>query len=146
MPQDLQQAIDTVVRVEARHPGALLPRKANPTDACHDLFIPEEAVVPARGTAILDLGIGVQLEPGWEMQIRGRSGLATRGFVVHPGTLDHLYRENVKLIVFNHTDQEMRFEPGQRLAQMKIERVWNVDVVEAPVERTTRGGLGSTGQ
>ncbi len=136
---------DTHVRVERRHPSAVLPSKANPTDACFDLAVPVEVTLKARTTAVVDLGIGIELEEGWEMQIRGRSGLATRGLVVHPGTLDHLYRQNVKLIVHNLADQEVSFPPGARLAQMKLERVWHVDLVEAPVTPTPRGGLGSTG-
>lgn len=138
-------AFHTRVTVERRHAGALLPTKANPTDACYDLSLPEAATVPRRGTTVLDLGLGVELEEGWELQIRGRSGLATRGFVVHPGTLDHLYRQNIRLIVHNLTDEDMRFEAGQRVAQMKLERVWAVDLVEGAVTPTQRGGLGSTG-
>jgi len=137
--------IHTRVTVERRHPGALLPTKANPTDACYDLSLAEAATVARRSTTVLDLGLGVELEEGWELQIRGRSGLATRGFVVHPGTLDHLYRQNIRLIVHNLTDEDMRFEAEQRVGQMKLERVWTVDLVEGAVTPTHRGGLGSTG-
>lgn len=135
----------TRVVVERRHAAAILPRKANPTDACFDLALPEAAAVPARATAILDLGFGVELQPGWELQIRGRSGLATCGLVVHPGTLDHLYRQNVKVIVHNLSDAELTFAAGHRIAQMKLDRVWDVLLEEGAVAPTERGGLGSTG-
>lgn len=137
--------MDTRVIVEKRHPAAILPRKAHLTDACYDLSIPEATTLPPRSTCVVDAGLVLQLEEGWEAQIRGRSGLATRGLVVHPGTIDHLYRQNLRLIVHNVGNEELVIEAGQRLAQMKIERVWRVDLVEGTVEPSARGGLGSTG-
>ena len=131
--------------VERLHPQAVLPAKAHPSDACFDLALPEAAVVPPRSTVVLDLGLAVELEAGWELQIRGRSGLASRGIVAHPGTVDHLYRQGLKLILHNLSDAEVRFEAGQRVAQMKPERVPEVSLVEGPVTPTHRGGLGSTG-
>jgi dUTP pyrophosphatase len=135
----------TRLLIERRHPAAKLPTKANPTDACYDLFLAEDLVVGAGTTAVADLGLAVELEEGWEMQIRGRSGLASRGIVAHPGTIDHLYRQNLKVIVHNLTASEARFEAGQRIAQMKLERVWEVELAEGLVASTMRGGLGSTG-
>lgn len=137
--------MDTRVIVEKRHPAARIPAKAHATDACFDVSIPEATTLPPRSTCIVDSGLGLQLEEGWEAQIRGRSGLATRGLVVHPGTIDHLYRQNLRIIVHNIGDTELPLEAGMRLAQMKIERVWRVELTEGPVEQTARGGLGSTG-
>ncbi len=140
-----QRSVDTTVVVQRLHANAVLPRKANPTDACHDLATPEQFTLAARATAVVDLGIALQLEPGWEAQVRGRSGLATRGVVVHPGTIDHLYRLPLKVIIHNLSGEEFCFEAGQRIAQLKIERVSGVEFLEGTVEATARGGLGSTG-
>jgi dUTP pyrophosphatase len=137
---------DTRLIVERRHPDAILPKRANATDACYDLALPEAASVPARATSILDLHLAIELEPGWEAQIRGRSGLATKGIIVHPGTIDHLYRQNLKVIIHNVSDHDLTFAPGDRIAQMKVDRVWEVSLIEATVTPTSRGGLGSTGQ
>ena len=137
---------DTRLIVELRHPQAQLPRKAHPSDACFDLFLPEAAVVEPKETKALDLGLALQLEEGWEAQIRGRSGLAKRGFVVHPGTIDHLYRQNLWLIVHNLTDAPFSFRGGDRVAQMKISRVWQVELSSGTVAAGGRGGLGSTGR
>lgn len=136
----------TVVIVQRTHPHARLPARANPTDACHDLALPEGVTLAPRSTTIIDLGVALQLEMGWEAQVRGRSGLATQGIVVHPGTIDHLYRQPLKAIVHNISDEPRVFEAGQRIAQMKIERVWSVDLREGDVAPTSRGGLGSTGR
>lgn len=137
---------DTRLVVEIRHPDAALPHKANPSDACFDLVSPQSAVISAGATLAVDTGLGIQLEEGWEAQIRGRSGLAARGILVHPGTIDHLYRQNLKVLVHNLSGADYQVKPGDRIAQMKLAKVWRVDLVEGPVEPTDRGGLGSTGR
>lgn len=137
---------DTSVICERVHPQAKLPYKAHPTDACYDLVTPVAGHIEAGETGHIDLGIVVQLEPGWEMQIRGRSGLAKKGIVVHQGTLDHLYRGHVGVLIHNLSGQPFRYQAGDRVAQMKISKVWEVELVEGEVERTARGGFGSTGR
>jgi dUTP pyrophosphatase len=138
-------SFDTTVVIQRVHPAALMPAKAHPSDACYDLAIPEAVRIGSHATTVVDLGIALELEEGWEAQVRGRSGLSTRGIVVHPGTIDHLYRQPLKCIIHNIGDQPQAFEAGQRIAQLKIERVWNVQLVEGAVAPTARGGLGSTG-
>jgi dUTP pyrophosphatase len=138
--------VDTTLIVERVHPEALLPKKALIEDACFDLFSAEERVVPPGATQVLGTGLQVQIEPGWEAQVRGRSGLASRGLVVHPGTIDSLYRKELKIIVHNLSDQDWAIAPQDRIAQMKLSRVWSVELIEGKVQPTERGGLGSTGR
>lgn len=134
------------LRVELSHPEAKMPRKANPSDACFDLYLPENVEVAPGETVSLNLGICIELEQGWEAQIRGRSGLAKRGFWVHNGTIDHLYRQNLWIIAHNLSSQNFSFKSGDRIAQLKVSRVWPVELVQAKVEKSERGGLGSTGR
>lgn len=137
---------DTRVRVELRHPAARMPSQAHPGDACFDLSTPEAVTIGPHGTLAVDTGLAIELEEGWEAQVRGRSGLAKRGILVHPGTIDYLYRQNLWVLVHNLTDQPYAFAAGDRLAQMKVSRVWEVELVAAPVTATHRGGLGSSGR
>ena len=137
---------DTCLRVELLHPKARLPHKAHASDACFDLYLPEDASLEPGETKALDTGIAIQLEEGWEAQVRGRSGLAKRGLLVYPGTIDHLYRRNLWVLVHNLSREPFAFRAGERVAQLKVSRVWQVEVVEAKVEATERGGLGSTGK
>lgn len=137
---------DTRLVVQRLQPDALLPRKANPSDACFDLFAPAARRVAAGHRVAVGLGIALEIEEGWEAQIRGRSGLARRGIEVHFGTIDHLYRLEVKVLVHNGSGQDWEIEAGDRVAQLKLERVWEVEVVEAEVTPSRRGGLGSTGR
>lgn len=137
---------DTQLTCELRQSGAQLPKKAHPTDACFDLVSPKSVCLPAGETYLLDLGLGIQLQEGWEAQIRGRSGLAKRGIVIHPGTIDHLYRQNVGVLIHNLSGRQFCFSAGDRIAQLKINKVYNVNLVEGHVQPTDRGGFGSTGR
>lgn len=138
--------VDTRVRVEKRHPKAQMPKKAHATDACFDLVCVEGKRIELGETRTLEIGLAIQLEPGWEAQVRGRSGLASKGIVVHPGTIDHLYRQPIRVLVHNLSGRPYIVQAGDRIAQLKISRVWNVELEEGPLEETTRGGLGSTGR
>ena len=137
---------DTRLIIERVNPAAVAPRKANPSDACFDLFAPEAYRVLPGERAALGTGWLMQIEEGWEVQIRGRSGLGKRGIEVHFGTIDHLYRQEVKVLVHNASGQIWEVAAGDRVAQMKLARVWEVEIVEARVEPSERGGLGSTGR
>lgn len=137
---------DTRLIIERVSPAAVAPRKANPSDACFDLFAPVACQVLPGERAAVGTGWLMQIEEGWEVQIRGRSGLGKRGIEVHFGTIDHLYRQEVKVLVHNASGQVWEVAAGDRIAQMKLARVWEVEIVEGTVEPTDRGGLGSTGR
>lgn len=123
-----------------------MPCKAYPTDACFDLFLPQDETVMPSSSALLDLGFRMQMPEGWEGQIRGRSGLARRGLTVHFGTVDHLYRKNVGVIVFNCSSHPIVLKKGDRIAQIKFARVYDTELVQGEVQQTDRDGFGSTGR
>lgn len=101
--------------------------------------------------ALVPTGFAVEIPPGWEIQVRPRSGLAYKHGVTvlnAPGTIDADYRGEVKILVVNLGDTPYRIEPGSRIAQ------WIVSPVQLPVwdEVDTlaesgrgSGGFGSTG-
>lgn len=100
---------------------------------------------------IIDAGFSMEIPDGWEVQIRGRSGLATRGLQVtnSPGTIDSDYTGRVKIIVNNTSKNIITITHGDRIAQMLIKPVWRVNFIEVDeIKKTTdRGekGFGSTG-
>ena len=98
--------------------------------------------------ALIVTGFSMALQPGWEAQIRGRSGLALRsGLLVAFGTIDSDYRGEVGVIVVNVGDR-ITLRPGERVAQMVFARVPSVRLMLADtLNDTTRGdgGFGSTG-
>ena len=99
--------------------------------------------------ALIVTGFAMALSPGWEAQIRGRSGLALRnGLLVAFGTIDSDYRGEVGIIVANVGDR-ITLKPGDRVAQMVFARVPSVRLMLAHDLGTTArgdGGFGSTGQ
>jgi dUTP pyrophosphatase len=96
-------------------------------------------------------GLFVELPEGYEAQIRPRSGLAARHGITclnSPGTIDSDYRGEIKIILINLSGQQQVIQPGERIAQMIIQKVERVDWKEvSQIETTIRneGGFGHTG-
>lgn len=146
LQQGSNEMSDTRLVVQRLCQSARLPQKAHRSDACFDLFAPAPWQLQPGERRALGLGIALQMEEGWEVQIRGRSGLAKKGIEVHFGTIDHLYRLEVKVLVHNASPEPWQVEAGDRVAQMKLARVWSVELEEGQVTPSERGGLGSTGR
>ena len=131
----------------------LAPSKAHPDDAGYDIRAAEDCQVMPSDTAIVKTGLRMELPPGYEGQVRGRSGLAFKcGIEVFnsPGTIDYGYRGEVKVILHNVSCSVFFVRKGDRIAQLVIAKVPDLDtvVVSHLSESTTRGqnGFGSTGK
>jgi dUTP pyrophosphatase len=108
-------------------------------------------VIPPGQRALVPTGIAVAIPPGWEGQVRPRSGLAAKAGVTvlnAPGTIDADYRGEVKVILQNHGEAPFTVRAGDRIAQLIIAPVARVavEVVET-LDETGRGagGFGHTG-
>jgi len=146
------------VQVVRLREGAQLPRAMSALAAGMDLVAaPEDGraleIAPGR-RALVGTGLAIALPPGWEAQIRPRSGLALKhGITVlnSPGTVDADYRGEVKVLLVNHGDAPFVVAPGDRIAQLVVARVGQVALVEVEsveaLGATDRGGggYGSTG-
>ena len=102
--------------------------------------------------ALVPTGIFVEIPVGYEIQIRPRSGLAIKQGITclnTPGTIDADYRGEIKVILINLSAEEQTIQPGDRIAQMvlqKVERIeWQAADTLDDTERGT-GGFGSTGK
>jgi dUTP pyrophosphatase len=101
--------------------------------------------------AMVPTGLAVAIPPGFEAQIRPRSGLAVKhgiGLINAPGTIDADYRGEVKIAVINLGEAPHTIARGDRIAQMVIQQVFKARLV--PVDRLdetkrSSGGFGSTG-
>lgn len=97
-------------------------------------------------------GLVIALDPGFEAQVRPRSGLALKaGLTVlnAPGTVDADYRGEVKVILVNHAEEGYMIARGERIAQMVIAPVTRAELIETDdLDDTKRGGdgFGSTGR
>lgn len=107
--------------------------------------------LPPGGRAMVPTGLAIALPPGYEAQVRPRSGLAAKNGVTvlnTPGTVDADYRGEVKVILINHGDTPFEIERGMRIAQMVIAPVTQASFAETdnlPETARGAGGFGSTG-
>ncbi len=130
------------------------PRYATPHSAGMDLraHLPGEIVLAPGQRVLVPTGLRLQIPPGYEGQVRTRSGLALkRGLTVlnAPGTIDADYRGDVGVILVNLSGEPQRIAPGERVAQLVIAPVTRVrweEVEELDDSERGRGGFGSTGQ
>lgn len=138
-----------VRRLDAELP---LPTYAKPGDAGMDLRASADAVLEPGGRALIGTGLAVAVPPGWVGLVHPRSGLAAKhGITVlnAPGTVDSGYRGEIMVTLLNTDPQEtFRIERGERIAQLLLQRVAQVELVEVDeLEGSDRGetGFGSSG-
>lgn len=129
----------------------LVPAKAHPDDAAFDLRAAADMTLSPATQALVPTGLHLELPVGYEAQIRPRSGLAAKHAVTvlnTPGTIDAGYRGEVKVILFNADQQPFPVKRGDRIAQMVIQVLPEVTLVQVQeLSETERGagGFGSTG-
>ncbi len=121
-------------------------------DAGMDLLAAEEVVLPPRGWRSVRTGLGIEIPPGYEGQIRPRSGLARKhGLTLlnSPGTVDPGYRGEVQVTLINFGAAPYRIRAGDRIAQLIVGRYadvrWKAVESLGPSGRGD-GGFGSTGR
>lgn len=144
------------IRWKKLNPLAQIPKAATAGAACFDLCaaLPEDqsvfVVEPGRVAAI-PTGLAVEVPPGFELQVRARSGLALKSgltLVNGIGTVDSDYRGEIKVISTILSDKPLEIRTGDRIAQALVSPVLKVEHVEtqdlSDTERGT-GGFGSTG-
>jgi len=147
-------ALNIKVKVKRLH-NADLPLPAYMTEGAAGMDIyaaVERDMVLAPGTrALVPTGLAIALPPGYEAQIRPRSGLAINHGITmlnSPGTIDCDYRGEIKVIVINLGDKDYILKRGERIAQMVFAPVARARLVETGgLGETSRGagGFGHTG-
>lgn len=130
-----------------------LPERASPGSAGLDLraAVADELRLAPGERALVPTGLVAAIPPGWEGQVRPRSGLALRhGLTLlnTPGTIDSDYRGELQVLVVNLGQEPVTLSRGERIAQLVLAPVAALPVVEVEVlDDTDRGpgGFGSTG-
>ena len=135
--------------------GLALPAYQSVHAAGLDLLagLPADApmVLLSGARALIPTGLSIELPPGYEAQIRPRSGLALKHGVTllnSPGTVDADYRGEIMVLLINHGAEPFTVRRGDRIAQLIVSSVEHVAIVEVEeLGNTTRGagGFGSTG-
>lgn len=131
-----------------------LPRRMTPGSSGMDIFaaVKEDLVIPPGKWALIPAGFRIAINPGYEGQIRPRSGLALKYGVTllnSPGTIDSDYRGEVKIILINLGEEDFIVKRGDRIAQLVIAPVEYAKLVEIkylPETSRDSGGFGHTGK
>lgn len=131
--------------------GGFLPRYMSEGASGMDLASRIDFSLPPGEIKLIPTGIKVSLPPGFELQIRPRSGLSLKGVGIgnSPGTVDSDYRGEIKVILINWGKEILRFKKGDRIAQAIVSPVYRAKLkVVKKLDPTPRGeeGFGHTGE
>jgi dUTP pyrophosphatase len=136
--------------LSCRVSGESIPQYAHAGDAGADITASEKIAIPPRERALVSTGVRLEIPEGCVGLIWPRSGLAVKkGIDCGAGVIDSHYRGEVKVLLFNHSDTEFQIEPGDRIAQILIQKVERVEFLPADqLNETARNdaGFGSTGK
>ena len=142
------------VLIKKLDPAVKLPAYKTSGASGMDLaaFITEPINLKSKNSCLVPTGLSVAFSKDYEIQIRPRSGLAAKKNVSvlnTPGTIDSDYRGEIKVIIYNHGDEEFIINDGDRIAQMILTPVIKMELEETnDLPETVRGegGFGSTGK
>jgi dUTP pyrophosphatase len=148
--------LSTTIRFQKLHEGVEIPTRATEGSAGFDLraHLPAKVGISPGDRLLVPTGLRVEIEPGYEGQVRPRSGLACKEGVTvvnAPGTIDSDFRGEIHVGLINLGRTTYILEPGTRIAQLVIQALPRVTVVEleegVELGHTGRGegGFGSTG-
>jgi dUTP pyrophosphatase len=129
--------------------GNYLPKYAHTGDAGADLQALENKCIAPRSRELVATGVSIELPEGYVGLIWPRSGSAIKlGLDSGAGVIDSHYRGEIKVLLFNHSDEEIRIRSGDRIAQLIIQKVEAAKFIFSDqLNKTARNkaGFGSTG-
>jgi dUTP pyrophosphatase len=141
------------IRIQKIHPAAVLPAYAHGPleDAGMDLCAVEDVTLEPQIPRLVPTGLTIELPPGYEGQVRPRSGLALKhaiGMPNAPGTIDPGYRGELRVLMINLGREPYTVHAGDRVAQLVVARYEAVEWVEGDLAGSQRGqgGFGSSGR
>ena len=138
------------LKFEKTHDLAKLPTKNHESDTGYDVYSIEDVVIPARGSAVVNVGLKFASIPdGYWVKVESRSGLGFKhGIMAHPGIIDCGYRGDAGVKLYNMTDNEYQVKAGDRIAQYAIYLNFSMPVEWGNAEESARGekGFGSSGK
>lgn len=113
--------------------------------------IKEPITLGSLERVLVPTGIKMEIPMGYEVQVRPRSGLALKhgiSMANTPGTIDSDYRGEIGVIMINLSKEDFVINPSERIAQLVLGKVYQMDLVEGELSATERGegGFGHTGR
>jgi dUTP pyrophosphatase len=141
------------IAIRRIHPQAILPSYAHgpAEDAGMDLHAVDRVTLEPGVPVLIPSGLAIEVPPGYEAQVRPRSGLALRHSITMPNapaTIDPGYRGEIRVILLNLGRETYTVEVGDRIAQLIVSRYEAVEWAEGELADSRRGegGFGSSGR
>ena len=142
------------VQIKKLDPSVKLPAYKTDGASGMDLmaFIKEPITVKPKTSELIPTGLSIAFSKNYEIQIRPRSGLAAKNNISvlnTPGTIDSDYRGELKVIIYNHGDENFIIHNEDRIAQIVLTPVLKIELQETKTLAETirgEGGFGSTGK
>lgn len=132
--------------------NANIPQRRYNTDAGYDLFSSEVTTIKKRSHGLVKTSIAIPFPPGYYVRICSRSGLSVKhGIEVGAGVVDCGYTGEIKILLYNHSDEHFQIYKGDKIAQMILHRIETPDIEQVStleqLGESDRGvnGFGSTG-
>ncbi len=138
------------LKIKLLSDNAKLPTRGTPESSGLDVYTPIDFIIPARGDYLVPLDIQVDIPFGWDLCVYNKSGISSKKHLCKGAELiDSDYTGNCHVHLFNHSDKDVEFKKGDKIAQLVMREVWmgeveQVDTIEKQTERGS-GGFGSTG-
>ena len=129
--------------------GAFIPEFAHKTDAGADLRSPVDVVIPARGSAVIDTGIHVEIPEGFTGFLKSKSGLNVKHNLIGEGVIDSGYQGSIRVKLYNLGDKDYSIKKGDKIIQLVILPCVNCGFTQVDKFAETErgyGGFGSTGR
>lgn len=139
------------LKVKLLSDKAKMPTRGTPGSSGLDVYSPIDIIIPPRGDVLIPLDISFDIPYGWDLSVYNKSGVSTKKHLSKGAELiDSDYTGNCHIHLFNHSDDQVSFKAGDKLAQLVMREVWMGDLVEVKdIEKDTSrgaGGFGSTGE
>jgi dUTP pyrophosphatase len=141
-----------ILKVKKLNKKAIIPAYHSVEAAGFDLHSIEDVLLKPGERKLIGTGLAFEIEKGYEIQIRPRSGLAYKhGITVlnSPGTVDSDYRGEIKILLINLGEESFEIKKGDRIAQAVVAPVVQAKFEEVEILSNTKrgsGGFGSTGK
>jgi dUTP pyrophosphatase len=142
------------VEFKKSHQDSIGPKYAYESDSGFDLYSTEDKWIHPFDRTLIPTGLHIDIPDGYEIQVRSKSGLALKqGLMVlnSPGTVDQGYLGEIQVILFNTTNQKVKIEKGQKIAQAVFSPVMSgkwvkfIEKDELNKKDRNNNGFGSTG-
>lgn len=130
-------------------PCAFMPTRAHEADAGLDLYSPQSGAIFRYDTLTIDTGVHIEIPKNCVGFVKSKSGLMVNCDVVTDGTIDAGYTGSIRVKLFNHGNEVVKIEKGQKIAQLVILPIKRPRLkMVAGLKKTERGngGFGSTGR